>query len=457
MPWRTAFHVHLLLLLLLTGLAAREWRSADGSRSVQAQFHSLQQDRLNLISPDKKPLTLELARLSAEDQAFARAAQQVTEEAAKLVPVTFEIRHVLDEGWLCLAGRQDPPKTGPWIFSGDPFLWLVADPKSGGPGDRMENQRLFPAGLRTLHPASGDPLLIRAYAADAETAAADTLAVMAASGGDATKQAPPVHEPRVEISTVRGLGLAVGKDGRVIVQETLVKDADRIMIHANKNQFSAKVVKRSEKNGFALLSCDTTLEPGRFAARKELELGQPVFAVSFVLGSTRKSLTQPIVSKGIISRPAGGSSAEFQHDAAIPPESLGGYIVGEKGDVLGLFFTPLGAEPAKPSDSGSSAKAAALNAATTTQALADFSASVPDLGPLRPAASAGIERSVESLRSSTVLVTVTRRIITQIKAGAGGQFSLSSSGVRHNAQCRYFRADKPCGPNDGKPCGICGG
>ncbi len=36
----------------------------------------------------------------------------------------------------------------------------------------------------------------------------------------------------------------------------------------------------------------------------------------------------------------------------------------------------------------------------------------------------------------------------------------SSSGVRHNSSCKYFRNTKRgrlCGPNEGRPCGICGG
>ena len=35
----------------------------------------------------------------------------------------------------------------------------------------------------------------------------------------------------------------------------------------------------------------------------------------------------------------------------------------------------------------------------------------------------------------------------------------SSTNVRHNNNCRYYQKSKgrPCGPNDGKPCKICGG
>ncbi len=36
--------------------------------------------------------------------------------------------------------------------------------------------------------------------------------------------------------------------------------------------------------------------------------------------------------------------------------------------------------------------------------------------------------------------------------------SLSPSGVRHNSGCRYFDPAAPeCGPEEGRPCGVCGG
>ncbi len=43
--------------------------------------------------------------------------------------------------------------------------------------------------------------------------------------------------------------------------------------------------------------------------------------------------------------------------------------------------------------------------------------------------------------------------------GSGGYWLTSSSGVRHNSTCRWYRKSKgrQCGPNEGKPCGVCGG
>ena len=40
---------------------------------------------------------------------------------------------------------------------------------------------------------------------------------------------------------------------------------------------------------------------------------------------------------------------------------------------------------------------------------------------------------------------------------SGLSYSLSSTGKRHNSNCRYFGSGKPCGSNDGVPCKICGG
>jgi hypothetical protein len=41
-----------------------------------------------------------------------------------------------------------------------------------------------------------------------------------------------------------------------------------------------------------------------------------------------------------------------------------------------------------------------------------------------------------------------------------GYWLNTSSNVRHNSTCQHYRNTKrgrACGPNEGKPCGICGG
>lgn len=43
------------------------------------------------------------------------------------------------------------------------------------------------------------------------------------------------------------------------------------------------------------------------------------------------------------------------------------------------------------------------------------------------------------------------------KPTAGGSFTMSSTGKRHNSGCRYFGTGRTCGPTDGIACKICGG
>ena len=40
---------------------------------------------------------------------------------------------------------------------------------------------------------------------------------------------------------------------------------------------------------------------------------------------------------------------------------------------------------------------------------------------------------------------------------SGLQYTMSSTGKRHNSHCRYFGTGRACGPTDGVACKICGG
>ncbi len=40
---------------------------------------------------------------------------------------------------------------------------------------------------------------------------------------------------------------------------------------------------------------------------------------------------------------------------------------------------------------------------------------------------------------------------------AGGRFTISSTGKRHNSGCRYFGTGRSCSSNEGTACKICGG
>lgn len=444
----------IVLESLLCAAQAHEWRSADGSRSFAAQFSGLQDDQVILTGSDGKAVKYPLGLFSEADKQFAQQAQQTLAESVQMGLSTYEIQHVLEDGWLCRMGCAPESPNAPALFIGDHFFCFTPTPDAGSSGSQLQEQSLFSAGSRTYHPKEGDPITIKAYATTLEAAVEERMKLAA------QPDAPPpdVYEPVVEISAVPALGFCVGKPGMVVVNAALIKNVTSLKIHAHKNEFPATIVKMSPKYGLALLSCGTELEPGRFALRKPPELGQSIFVVSMAPKSTKKALGDPTLSKGIISKIKPGEITRFDHDATTPADSLGGCILGEKGDVLGVFF----AGQPDPESKDSSSKTSTAEC-FSSEILTAFLQSVPNISPLRTSpASTELAKNIEPLQSNMVLVTAQRKVNKTPKriaaaGGGGGGFSLSGSGVRHNAQCRYFRADKACGANDGKPCGVCGG
>lgn len=434
-------------------LQAHQWRSADGTRSFAAQFTGLQDDQVILTGSDGKAVRYPLSLFSEEDKQFARLAQQTFAESLQMGPAAYEIQHVLEDGWLCRMGHAPESPNAPALFIGDHFFCLTSFPSVGSSGSQLSQQTLFSAGSRTYHPKEGDAITIKAYASTLEAAVEERMNLAA----HPDVPPPDVYEPVVELSTVHALGFCVGKPGLVVVNAALIKNVTSLKIHAHKDEFMATIVKVSPKYGLALLSCGTELEPGRFALRKPPELGQSIFVVSMAPKSTKKALGDPTLSKGIISKINPGEITRFNHDATTPADSLGGCILGEKGDVVGIFFA--GQPDADPKDASGKTPSGEC---FSTGILTAFLQSVPNIPPLRTApASTELAKNLEPLQGNMVLVTAQRKVNKVPKriatAGGDGGVSLSGSGVRHNAQCRYYRADKPCGANDGKPCKSCGG
>ena len=85
MNWRNLF---LVLGLFGTSLLAREWRSSDGSRTLEAEFAGLKDGKLLLKTKDGKSTVVPAAVFSKEDQQFAQQAQVTLEAALKAKPLT---------------------------------------------------------------------------------------------------------------------------------------------------------------------------------------------------------------------------------------------------------------------------------------------------------------------------------------------------------------------------------
>lgn len=470
--------------LVLGGVsaAAREWRSADGAKTINAAFAGLKDERVLLTDKGGKQTVHPLTIFSTADQEYARLAQVSLSGAAVLGPQTFEITTVVDAGFIARLGMKLTSIKDPWVFSGETFF-LPKGKLTLESGDRLESRLLYYAGNRTFQPLEAVSSVIRAFALDLDEAVEADLRIRAVSGGDPAKLAPIVAEPLIEIVSTRGLALPLGK-GFFITEADLVTDVATLVLHEDGKDVPAKVIKSDPKLGLALLSCAVDMEPVRLLARKPAELGQNIFAITLSLTSLRKNLGSPSLTRGIISKASGTTS--FEHDAGTDGNAVGGYVLSDKWELLGVFFssqsrvegkraTKSSSEPDPPAAKGNCLRTEVFEKlfmeGAKTEAKRLPGVPVLKAGNLGDAAPAVIGL----LRKSTALVVVTREVkhdppsrkltvsgsakpVSAGPAQAGQpQFSLSGSGTRHNLRCRYFDPAKACQATDGKPCKLCGG
>jgi len=459
--------ISILFLCVFTAAAAREWRSADGKQTFEAVFVGLKGNQL-LLAPQKgKPSLYPITAFAAEDQNFAKNAQAIAESALKMGPQSFEVTLTLDEGCLCRMALSGNPTKVPLIYAGETFFLVGAGAEKKQPGSRVSEQLLFGAGNRTFYPIQGTETPIRAFSLVAEEAM--RVWSETAGSGDPTRQSPPVIEPEIKVITLRSMGLVLSKTGLVLAPAWIVENADTLFLHIQGKDEPATAVKTDAKLGASLISSKIALNPGRFGAKKPVEMGQNIFAISYELSSRAKSIGTPALTRGIVSKVSGTTS--FLHDAAVPPDTIGGLITGDKGDVLGVFFPPPPADKnGAKSTSATAQPTEGLTECLLTSGLANFLAETQGASAMKSSPSGEIHEIADALRGSCVPILATRKvqiprqIVTKKAApqpAAGGGpatgFSISTQGVRHNAQCRYFSPARPCAATDGRPCKTCGG
>ena len=469
------------LCLLANQLHSREWRSADGKNTLDAAFVSLLNDRVTVKREDGRTTAIPLASLTQDDQQFARAAAAIQADAAKHGLRHYEVGNAVEGGWLCKFGKEMAMQKGKYLFTGEQFFLPAMDGDGLKAGEKRLNIALYGFGQRTYVPLEGEPSPIPAFTPLLEDAVNQQL-LAAMKQGAADDLPPAVYEPLIESVSTYGLGLVLNDKGLLLIDSDLIKGAKDITVDAGKDHVKATVIVENDKLGVAVIKCvsDTPLVGGRFGGKKELELGQSIFAVSVPLTSTKKGLAAPLMTKGIVSRliTTGNDAGSFQHDAAVDAGAVGGFLVTEKGEMAGVFFTPRVKSRSKSASSKSTESTTApptLNSAVTTQALGAWLASLPEAINLKLASSGPLDEVVDTLRKGSTLVIsmqdVQRErppIDLKKKAVANGNppdsgapppagWSLSKSGTRHNSKCRFYDASKACQPTDGRPCKTCGG
>ena len=134
-----------------------------------------------------------------------------------------------------------------------------------------------------------------------------------------------------------GSGVIISKDGYIVTNNHVVRDADEIMVKLNDNrEFNGRIIGLDETTDLALIKVDAKDLPAiTIGNSDDLRLGQWVLAVGnpFNLTST---VTAGIVSAKARSLGANDIESFIQTDAAINSGNSGGALVNERGELVGI-------------------------------------------------------------------------------------------------------------------------
>ncbi len=461
MPSRTL----LLLASLLTLIAlhqsfGREWQSSNG-KSLQGSFIKLSGDTLTLKGPNGQPINFPLNVLKEEDQKYARDAQTFVDAAVKAGADSiknFEAAQTYGEGMLCRLALARVKPTDPIMFAGAQ-IYLYPEPGTSiVKGTKMTDQLIFYTGERSLHPLEGEVIKLPSYATTVDRAmTAMSLPI-------------DIYEPKVEIAEVRGLGYPISETGLVLVNAKLLINATDIMIDLGKDLQPGTVIANNSDLGIAIVSCKAAVTAMHLAPRKPLVLGQPIVTLSLKLDPRGASLVPAVSSKGTITHlNAASNPLYFEHDAPRDPKALGGIVLSEKGDVLGIMAE---LPQIKRGDTNRSpyiadtSNAGPLNLALRTDALVPYLKSLPKVAAGRSATES--DNLPGKLNKIVVSLRIGRETFTDMTPKPGAKvaepdvaqmrWSIGGVGrIRHNSTCAEFNPKRPCRANAGNPCPKCGG
>ena len=135
-----------------------------------------------------------------------------------------------------------------------------------------------------------------------------------------------------------GSGAIISKEGHIITNHHVIKDAQQVEVTTNdKKTYKARVIDSSETRDIALLKIDSDrgdFPALAFADSDKSRVGQIVFAVGNPFGLTG-TVTQGIISARdrLISD---GQLDYLQTDTVINPGNSGGPLVNIRGEILGI-------------------------------------------------------------------------------------------------------------------------
>ncbi|MCG3202472.1 MAG: Periplasmic serine endoprotease DegP [Gammaproteobacteria bacterium] len=134
-----------------------------------------------------------------------------------------------------------------------------------------------------------------------------------------------------------GSGFIISRDGYVITNNHVVKNADEIMVRlSDRREFKAKLIGTDERSDLAVLKIDAQdLPTVKVGSSADLKVGEWVLAIGSPFGFDH-SATAGIVSAKGRSLPNENYTPFIQTDVAINPGNSGGPLFNLDGEVVGV-------------------------------------------------------------------------------------------------------------------------
>jgi serine protease Do len=148
----------------------------------------------------------------------------------------------------------------------------------------------------------------------------------------------PALKPKDRKLSNLGSGVIVNKDGYILTNNHVVKDADDIQVRlSDKREFKGKVIGADPKSDIAVIKIDAHELPYiNLADSDKLQVGETVIAIGNPFGLSQ-TVTSGIVSAVGRSNVGISDYEDFiQTDAAINPGNSGGALVNVRGELVGI-------------------------------------------------------------------------------------------------------------------------
>ncbi|MCP3876549.1 MAG: DegQ family serine endoprotease [Desulfobacteraceae bacterium] len=134
-----------------------------------------------------------------------------------------------------------------------------------------------------------------------------------------------------------GSGFIISKDGYIVTNNHVIKDADEIkVILHNDKDYNAKIIGTDPMSDLALIKIDAkNLKALKFGSSSDMDVGSWVVAVGSPFGLEQTVTAGIISAKGRIIG-AGQYDDFIQTDASINPGNSGGPLLNLNGEVIGI-------------------------------------------------------------------------------------------------------------------------